>query len=203
MLRPLTILCAALALAGCGSNGPVSGSSMAESSPPTTTAAAPAPVIDLGAGSYRGVSLGDSRKALFAALGPAPRLTEDEPWVPTGVVDADWEGPTSVVVNGYRRKPMRGFAYPKAFVMLVSGKVADMEIAETGAATTEGVAIGDELEKVEAAYPAFRCGTANEGTEYTTYPACSGTVGGVQVWIGGDPITTIALASGAVSMSHL
>ena len=203
MLRPLTILCAALVLGGCGSKGPGSESSTAESPSPTTTAAAPAPVIDLAAGSYRGVSLGDSRKALFAALGPAPRLTEDEPWVPTGVVDADWEGPTSVVVNGYRRKPMRGFAYPKAFVMLVSGKVADMEIAETGAATTEGVAIGDELEKVEAAYPAFRCGTANEGTEYATYPACSGTVGGVQVWIGGDPISTIAFASGAVSMSHL
>lgn len=197
MIRAFALLASALAVGGCGSSGASS-----EAEPPATagTPASPAPVIDLAAGTYRGASLGDTRKALFAALRPGTRLTQDEPWTPSDYADVELDGPTGVIVKGNRPKPFRGYAWPKAMVMFVSGRAAEIEVAEPGASTVEGVAIGDDLDEVKSAYPTFHCDMANEGTEYEPYPACSGRLGRIQVWIGGDPITVIAFTSDAVSM---
>ena len=57
------------------------------------------------------------------------------------------------------------------------------------------VTIGDQLEPAEAAYR-LRCGTANEGSEYEHFPACTGKIARNRyVWFGGEPIRNVTLAT--------
>ena len=44
-------------------------------------------------------------------------------------------------------------------------------------------------------YPDLHCGTANEGTEYITFPYCGGRIAPQRyVWFGEDPIRSISLS---------
>ena len=102
-------------------------------------------------------------------------------------------GPWSIpYADGQCRSPF--FRYEHAAFGFNCEKLLWIEITEPGAATREGVAVGDPQAAVESLYPDATCGTAGGG-EWEEYPACSLKVAPKRyVWFGGDPITTIAIA---------
>ena len=75
------------------------------------------------------------------------------------------------------------------------GKLLWLVTNEPGAETSRGVAIGDPLADAAAAYPEAVCGTAGS-EESGEYDACRVQLSPRRfIWFGGDPITTIELAS--------
>ncbi len=65
------------------------------------------------------------------------------------------------------------------------------------ARTSRGVRIGDSLTRARQAYHGLlHCDTANQGTEYQTYPYCGARLGRhLYLYFGQDPIRSIAFAS--------
>ena len=147
-------------------------------------------VIDETAGTYRGVRLGDSAAAVRREFGEPAR---DPGFAPAGESPADVGVPESIPGSGDLMK-YEGVA----FLVDRDRGVFAMLIAEDGAATTRGVAIGDRIEEAHAAY-ALRCidvaggGSLFGGQE--TYPSCQATLGRVRMWFGRDPIRSITLLS--------
>ena len=73
--------------------------------------------------------------------------------------------------------------------------VYTLVIDDPVAATTDGVAIGDPLERVEQVYENATCGVASGVAEEPDYPACSLMVSpNRHVWFGEDPIRSITLS---------
>jgi hypothetical protein len=65
-------------------------------------------------------------------------------------------------------------------------------VTATGEQTKESVGLGDDLFEAVDAYPTLRCEIANEGSEYETFPYCTGPTGPhVYIWLGGDPVNVI------------
>lgn len=135
------------------------------------------------AGSYGKLRLGSSRRDVVAARGPggprAPELFES--------------GPTEVSFPS-EAVEQQALVYKDVMFLLFDGAVAAIYVVRPGAATIRGIALGDSISEVGDAYPGFTCGTANEGTEYLTFPYCEGSVRrGSTIWFGNDPIDVIAI----------
>jgi hypothetical protein len=144
-------------------------------------------VIDVAAGTYRGIQLGAGPDEVRSELGPPEPVDEDD------VEGLSEHGPTSIAYED-RPCPSPYFRYEHAAFGFNCDALRWIEATEPGVATLEDVAVGDPLEVVETAYPEAYCGTAGGG-EYEEYPACSlKVVPGRFAWFGGDPITVIAIA---------
>jgi hypothetical protein len=153
--------------------------------------------IDELAGTYRGVGIRDSMRAVRRIFGEQrPMNPLGEPMTPLVTADDPYRGPTAM---GFGPNDAFGptLRYGHvAFVFKGRRGVGAFEVTEPGAQTLRGVAIGDPLERVRLVYPSFRCEDANERTEYESYPACTGRVARSRhLWFGGDPITTITLST--------
>jgi hypothetical protein len=179
-LSALPVACV-LALAGCGT-----GEGKADA-----PAAERVQRIDVTAGTYRGVGLGDSVADLHRELGQREEAGEDEPAVPLrGETYGPW-----VIAYGDEMCPPSLYRYEHAVFEFTCDELLWTEINEPGAATAEDVAVGDPLDTVQEAYPDAECGTAGGG-EYEEYPACAVKLALERfAWFGGDPIVSITIGS--------
>jgi hypothetical protein len=74
------------------------------------------------------------------------------------------------------------------------GRVDGFIVAQNGAHTRQGVAIGDDAKKVKARYPQLTCGESP--FERGSYPYCSGRIAAHRwLWFGRDPIRSITVAT--------
>jgi hypothetical protein len=177
LLSALPVACV-LALTGCGAG---------EADVP---AAERVQRIDVTAGTYRGIGLGDGVAELHRELGQSEEAGEDEPVIP---LRGESYGPWSITYADECSSSL--YRYEHAVFDFACGELLWWETNEPGAATAEDVAVGDPLDMVEEAYPNAECGTAGGG-EYEAYPACAVKVAPERfVWFGGDPIVSIAIGS--------
>jgi hypothetical protein len=151
-------------------------------------------------GAYRGVAFGDTRHQVVRKLGRPPVGPDGRHGVPLVNGDEHRAQQTNEpLING--KPPQYQFmGYPDVGISLVGPQhssdpaVSFLKVGRDGASTNRGVAIGDSLDEAESAYPEIDCATANEGTEYATYPFCAGELRpGRNIWFGGDPIDIIEL----------
>jgi hypothetical protein len=113
-------------------------------------------------------------------------------------MDDEYLGPDVIALDSGREGPFTAanYLYEHVAVVAVDRTIEVIEIAEPGAETTAGVAIGDDLSEAERSYGSLRCGTVNEGSDHgEQYPACAGRVAPKRfVWFGGDPVRLIVIA---------
>lgn len=151
--------------------------------------------VDEAAGTYRGVGIGDSVSAVHRVFGEQQPMGEDEAGTPLRYPNGGDNGPWVIAFGPY--DPFGpSFRYYDVAFDFKGAELGAFVVVEPGATTSRGVQIGDPLERAESAYPELRCGTVNEGTEYEPYPACEGQLSADRyMWLGGDPITSIALST--------
>jgi hypothetical protein len=179
MRSAIAAFVAVLALAGCESDQGATGNPGR---------------IDVHAGTFAGVGIGDTPNRMHDVLGERAPASEGEPAHPTGAPEL-FDGPTAF--GGGR--PFFRYESVTYFVDR-RGEIAYVMVTAPGSRTERGVAIGDDLSAARRAYPELRCGTANEGSEYRTYPACAARVEPDRwVWFGGDPIANITLGNGPLA----
>ncbi len=148
-------------------------------------------VVDETRGSYRGVRLGDRPRRVRATLGEPPARGGG---APLGEDFYEIGGPTSSQPPP-RIGPITAYRYRGLLLEMTSQGVYAFTITDGDAETGRGVGIGDSLGTVRRAYPGLECGTANEGSEYVTFPYCGGRLTpGRYVWFGQDPIRSITVA---------
>ena len=174
-----------------------------DSSDQTSTPRRSEAVIDVRKGSYRGVQLEDSRDRLVARFGRGPSF-DPERDAATTLANPDGSGGAPSHLGGQGDAyawSVHRYQHLVAFVVdeYVSTRpieryVHTLLIDDPVAATTDGVAIGDPLERVKQVYENATCGLASSVAEESDYPACSLTIGPHRhVWFGPDPIETITL----------
>jgi hypothetical protein len=149
-----------------------------------------APMIDEDAGSYDGLRLGDTVADVEEAFGAAAPLGEEDAFVPRRVEPWDHRGPVAIRASQVGEAELTAYSYEDVFIMLEDGHVTVIDTVAPGATTVRGVAVGDPIEKAEAAYPELECGTIDE-----SWSACQGRLGSRYIWFGGDPIRDITIGS--------
>jgi len=151
----------------------------------------PPRLVDELGGSYRGAHLGDSPRRIRALLGdPSSRGGG----APLGEDLYEIGGPTSSQPPP-RTGPITAYRYRGLLLELTSQGLYAFTITDGDAETRHGVGVGDSLATVRRAYPDLHCGTANEGTEYITFPYCGDRIAPQRyVWFGEDPIRSISLS---------
>jgi hypothetical protein len=158
-------------------------------------------LIDDRHGTYMGVGLGATTAEVLRKFGPTVVAREGEPGGIPLANGAEHGGQRLRIPSINGKPPRQKFiGYPEASFLLFAPQnvdryiVSDIRVAKDGAATNRGVAIGDQLEEARTSYSEVRCATANEGTEYATYPFCAGRLGPDRyIWFGGDPIDIIEI----------
>jgi hypothetical protein len=151
--------------------------------------------IDEHVATYRGVGFRDSATEVTAAFGRSPPLRND-PVTPLGRnhTYVDLAPSFRCVYPGPGLGSDRTMRYEQVSFFLNRDLVCGFAVIEDGAATNRRVAVGDPLREAEDAYPDIECGTANEGTEYATFPYCAGRLRPSKyIWFGGNPINTIQM----------
>jgi hypothetical protein len=173
-----------LLLAAC------SGEKRAGSGVPKETNSDPPPVLDLREGSFGGVALGDTVRKMRREFGPNEAAAEGEPWTALSVGDDEDYSPRALGPGSDL-----GYRYEHVVFMLSGSEIIAIIVNDPAPqARDSGVGAGDDLAKAQGRYR-LRCGTANENTEYESFPACVGrTAPGVYVWFGADPIQNITLS---------
>lgn len=157
----------------------------------TTVPRANAVVVDLRAGSYRGVRLGSTQSQLFAKFGRG--ISQGAGTTLSNPLDTDG-GPWYVPAPDGAPRSIHRYRYLVA--SLGGRRVQVLHINDPRARTGEGVAIGDSLAHVTDVYEDAVCGVVNEGSEYKPYPACHlDRSAGPYVWFGLDPIQSIWLTA--------
>ena len=148
-------------------------------------------------GEYRGIAIGDSESKARSRFGRPSRGREGEcDLCPAGTtVDDELGQPTVVDSPPGPPGSDRSLRYRRVVFMVSGGRVFGLLVTDRRAATRRGVGIGDPLERVSERYRALRCGIANEGSEYRTYPYCAGRLGRLFVSFGEDPIKSITVSS--------
>jgi hypothetical protein len=159
----------------------------------STSAASRSPAqIDERAGTFRGVGLDDTNAAVKRVMGrPAPFHGDLSP---VGHNFYDDGAPVAV------RKPPQprhdgALRYRAASFDVADGRVYGVEVVERGAHTLSGDRIGESLRAARKRHPALRCSTAHFGSDFPTFPYCTGKIAPrVYIWIGQDPVASISLA---------
>lgn len=171
--------CAVLAITACGSGGS-SGSARTSGR------------IDERAGKFRGVGLDDTNAAVERVMGrPAPFRGDLSP---VGHNFYDDGAPVAI------RKPPQprhdgALRYRSASFHVADGHVYGVEVVERGAHTFSGDRIGESLRAARQRHPVLRCSTAHFGSDFPTFPYCTGRIAPrVYIWIGQDPVASISLA---------
>src|SRR4051794_12594220 len=133
------------------------------------------PRVDERAGSYRGVRFGMSAAAARRLLGEPGRGSG---FLPLGTTFAEIGGAPSVRVwpPSSRARPTVLRYDGVAFLAGERGVFA-LVVAERGARTRRGVAVGEPLARARAEYR-LGCVTASAGEPPARYPSCRGTIGG-------------------------
>lgn len=157
-------------------------------------------VVDLQRGSFRGVTLGESRRAVRRILGP-PLGEPDEGFEPVGV-DRDSAG-FPYTISPPRRGgrgsglSIRSMQYRGVgFLVERRAGVYTVGITAKGAVSRRGVGIGSSREDVMRRYPRLNCGTQNNRPEGIPRPYCAGRIRrGIHVWFGQDPVQSIIITT--------
>jgi hypothetical protein len=199
VLGRVLVLLIALAVvvgSGCRQTDPFDGTGDADHARGGTliTATPHAARIDELHGRYDGVRIGDPQAKVERRLGKAPAWHIVDDTAPLGVDQSDIAG-----ASGRCRLPGQDkyahdefLRYEAVSIWAPEGRACSFQVTAPDAVTSRGVRIGDDLDNAMAAYPELFCGTANEDTEYATYPYCKGRLpSGVYLWFGGDPISDI------------
>jgi hypothetical protein len=158
-----------------------------------------AAVVDERTGAFRGVRMGASAESVRRLLGePA----EGPGFAPAGASPAEIGVPQSIPSAGAAAPPTL-LKYDDVTFLLGPSGVYGFIVAADGAATTRGVAIGDEMEKARTAYGGSCIDVAGGesllGGGHEFYPSCGATLDNqLRVWFGRDPIRSITL----VSLAH-
>lgn len=147
--------------------------------------------IDERTGGYRGVRFGSSAQDVIRHFGEPDR----EPgFAPSGESPARVGVPQSIPGTGGLLK------YEDVVFLAASGRgVYAIMVTDAGATTKRGVAIGDALKEAREKYELECMRVAGGesplgGQEF--YPSCGADVGGgVRIWFGRDPITSITVVS--------
>ncbi len=139
--------------------------------------------VDLAAGAFAGVALGQTAAAARLALpgsvvGPASRRVTplDAPAARIGV---------SYIPGDARSIRARGVS-----LLTRGGRVRMLLVTDRQAVTLGGVGVGDSLRDVRARLSGLSCRVANEDV-----PACGGRSGHFTVLFVGDPVETITVSS--------
>jgi hypothetical protein len=160
----------------------------------------PEGLLDVRAGTYRGVALNDSAASVRRSMG-GPEAADDDAFSPTVVGHRDpWIGPSSATC-GKKRAPMARMAYRDVLFILRDGTVCAIVVGGGGWTTTEGVASGDPITEFEDRNPDARCfeQSLNEWNLREQRDCKLRLDNGLLLWIGGDPVNGAALTSGTVS----
>jgi hypothetical protein len=144
-------------------------------------------------GRFRGVPIGASLRDVRAVVGAG---VPGQFIGPLGMnTIQDLAGPTFIPSPAGSKGPWVAWRYESFSVLARGGRVYAIVVTDRRAKTSRAVAIGEELAAAKQAYD-LECREANEGTEYGTFPACTGSVAPRRwIWIGGDPIKSITVAS--------
>lgn len=183
-LVSVAALACCAALAGCSSN-----ETLADRSTPPLR-------VDERAGSYRDIVFGTPTRVVLSRFG-FPGGGHSGSTVPIGVDYYEVGGPTTMVspLRG-TRVPERTLRYHGVAFFTAGRRVYGFVTVEPRAETLAGVRIGDPQSRVKKRYGRAKCETANEGTEYATFPLCTIQVSeGRYLWFGGDPVKSIWLAA--------
>ena len=159
---------------------------------------APAAIVDVAPGRYKGVSLGSSEARVLTALG---RGTVSAGIMPLGVSTAYEAGAPLHITppcRTTRASPHRIRRYRRLAIMLCNDRVYAMIVYQFGVATERGVKIGDSLAEAERAYPEVDCSSSSVGDGNLRIEYCVGRLGETYVWFGRDPIMSIAVATVAL-----
>jgi hypothetical protein len=190
-VRRFGLVVAFLVLAGCGSN-----------------ARSPAS-IDEQKGTYHGVGIGDRPKAIFSVFGRKPLSGTDEPVIPLKDDFVDIGGapaispPPRCKGNAPGTSGVSTLRYDHVSFLFCDARVFGFIVAVENARTMRGVAVGDDLSKVQQAYPGLSCGQAPYGEglfgQRPSYPYCGGKLRARRwIWFGRDPVRSITLSVAAL-----
>ncbi len=140
-------------------------------------------------GTYRGVGVGDTTAEVERVFGHEPLSGQREPIAPRKEDFVDIGGPT--VIAGGCGTNLR---YDHVTFFVCDGRVDGFIVAQSGAHTTRGIAIGDDAKKARALYPKLTCGESP--FEGGSYPYCDGRIAAHRwLWFGRDPIRSITVAT--------
>ena len=143
-------------------------------------------LVDIHAGTYRGVILGAPLAEAIRVLGPPPKQS-DYPYPIGAPPDAIApSGPGSATSLDYQ-----GLA-----VVIVAGRVRWIDITSPDAQTALGVGVGDSLAIARRAYPHLRCYAHDSSTDEGGIgpPFCDIRFGhGVNLELIGDPILAVIM----------
>jgi hypothetical protein len=174
-----------LALGGCG-----------DASPDRAASERHVRILDETTATFAGVRLGSTSGHIRRHFGP-PLKSSDGASTPPGVDYYDVGGPTSVRPPPTLTTSGRGggaVRYRDTAWLVEGGRSYGVMTVARDTRTRAGVAIGDAAGRVADRYSDARCKTANEHTEYATFPLCEVLFRpGVHLYFGGDPIKSIWL----------
>ena len=153
-------------------------------------------IVDWHQGRYEGIALRSSTASLIRRLGEPVRRGPNEPASPIGADYYEIGGPTSFGSPGNAYSKTTVLRYKRRSFFASDRRIYGWVTTDARAQTPEGVGIGDSRDLVTKRYPAADCGTANEGTEYVTFPLCEVRVcSGRLLAFGGDPIKSVWLVA--------
>jgi hypothetical protein len=166
---------------------------------PTDTQPANPLVVDWRHGSYEGIALRSSTTSLIKRLGRPIRRGANEPASPIGEDYYEIGGPTSFSSPGTAYSKDTVLRFKRRSFFATNRRVYGWVTTSGRAQTPEGVGVGDSRDLVSKRYPQADCLTANEGSEYVTFPlcevrACSGRL----LAFGGDPIKSVWLVAQSI-----
>jgi len=153
-------------------------------------------VVDWRKGRYEGIALRSTTTRVIERLGRPDRRGENEPSSPIGEDYYDIGGPTSFRSPGDAYSTDTKLRFKRRSFFATNGRIYGWVTTSSRAQTPEGVGVGDSRDLVSKRYPEADCHTANEGSEYVTFPlcevrACSGRL----LAFGGDPIKSVWLVA--------
>jgi hypothetical protein len=176
---------AGFALTGCG-----------DASPDRAASERGTRIVDETTAEFGGIRLGSTSEQIRRRFG-SPLKSPDGASTPPGVDYYEVGGPTSVQpppTLTARARSGGSVRYRDTAWLVEGGRSYGVMTVAPDARTRAGVQISDAAERVMDSYPGARCRTANEGTEYATFPLCEAQPRpGVHLYFGGDPIKSIWL----------
>jgi len=153
-------------------------------------------VLDVEAGTFRGVAIGQSRAAAVRVAGRLPRQPRDGGHEP---LDSDFyeDGTPSTWSPPGEGRPSGSLRYRQRSILISrqpQRRVFGFILTDPRSETSEGIGIGDTLADARQVYSGLRCDVVNGGTEYTNFPACRVKIGARRyLGFGQDPVRSIAL----------
>jgi hypothetical protein len=148
-------------------------------------------VVDEARGSVSGLPLGASLHDVLVVLGPGlvdppPAGNQPSPTLPGGLESPPGHQPGRWIAR---------VAYADALVYVSADcGVYAIYVWRKDTTTARGVRLGDSRARVKARYPELECGEVPGGLGYPRRVYCRGAVGAHHLWLGEDPVRTVAIA---------